>query len=251
MVTEATDNGWRKAHSKADAAARQHAQLRQKVLLGAAIVLLLMIFLGLLIAIAQAESGQIVGTEAGGNGPCITENLPAGEWVLIGFDDAGQVCDTKSDETQTCNPNATWDWSVSGIATFTSPPGYARVVVELQLWAGYNGGACHGGSADPVVCDNPDSHWLMQDFTEEIDQPTNFSRVLGNFSSPVDPGNGPHDLVIPWQMLFYQIPPGSPNPGSDYAGYSGFWLFAKSLGRPAICKSLTYHDLVYEDGPSS
>jgi hypothetical protein len=207
----------------------------------------------LCLATARAAQGQVMGTEAGGYHDCLTASpLPANVWSLIAFDNAGQPCDTKPDQSQTCNPNATWDWAVSGQAVFTSAPGYNRAVIELQLWNGYGGGSCYGGTGDPIFCDNPATHFWGGDWVAEVDQPAQFGPVLGNFRIPGDPGNVQHDLVMPWEMLFYQIAPGSANPASpDFANYSGFWLFAKPLGRPATCKAVIYHDLVYEDGPNS
>ena len=92
---------------------------------------------------------------------------------------------------------------VSGQAVLTNASGYNRAVIEFQLWNGYGGGSCYGGTADPKVCDNPASHFWGGDWVDEVDQPAQFSSILGNFHIPGDPGNVQHDLTMPWEMLFY------------------------------------------------
>jgi hypothetical protein len=194
---------------------------------------------------AHAQS-SLVTVEGGRNDVCETTNLPMGIWSLVAYDNAGQPCVTKAaqvtDPTNqpACDPNANWDWQVQGHLVLTNAPGYTRTVVEVQLWAGNGGGSCYGGTSDPIICDNPATHYLQEQATYELDQPAAFSSVLKSFSGP----QTPTDMSVPFEFLFYLLPPYFSTPGD--ANYSGFWVFVKPIGRPAVCVSQNYWDLVHD-----
>ena len=83
------------------------------------------------------RSGRTVSPTA-----CDDTNLPMGIWTLIRFDDAGEPCATHASQLGgSCTPN-TWNWIVEGNFAFTTAPGYKKVRVRVQVWAGGGGGAC-------------------------------------------------------------------------------------------------------------
>lgn len=156
--------------------------------------------------------------------------LPANIWTLVLFDDAGNPCTTHASQlTGTCNPDSTWNWMVDGHLSFTNAKGYARVRVRMQVWAGGGGGACYGGTGDPVYCDNPYYKLLKQDEIYESDVGITDPSVTGTA------------LPAPFSVLQYLLAPYFETP-SD-ANYQGIWIFAYPEGRPAICQSESYHDL--------
>lgn len=158
--------------------------------------------------------------------------LPANVWTLVLFDDAGNPCTTRASQlTGTCNPDSTWNWTVDGHLVFTNAPGYYRVRVRVQVWAGGGGGACYGGTADPIYCDNPYYKLLKQDETYEY---------LTDYASPLV-SDRTADLAAPFSVLQYLLPPYFAEP-SD-ANYQGIWIFAMPENRPAVCQSVSYHDL--------
>ena len=169
-----------------------------------------------------ALGGQNYGVQGAGDGPCLTTNLVPGQWSLEAYDNAGQPCLTKPDADQTCDPSASWDWTVEGHLVITTAPGRSHAKVAIQLWAGNGGGSCYGGPN--VVCDNPSTHYNMES------------------PPPYKLDNPGTSMAIPFEMLFYEIWAGSPDPtNAYYANYSGFWLFAQS-SQPAVCVQMHYHD---------
>lgn len=166
--------------------------------------------------------------------PCDATNLPAGVWTLVLFDDAGNPCTTHASQlTGTCNPDSSWNWTVDGHLVFATAPGYKRVVVRVQVWAGGGNGACYGGTADPITCDNQTYKAMKQDETYENDSPA-IDR------DPTTDAVGA-TIAAPFNVLDYLLPPYYETP-SD-ANYQGIWIFAMPIGRPAVCKSVSYHDL--------
>jgi hypothetical protein len=106
----------------------------------------------------------------------------------------------------------------------TTAPSYGKAKVQIQLWAGYGGGSSYGGSNAPIICENPSSHYLQEDAAYQ------FVAAGVDFSAP-------------FEFLFYQLPPHWSTP-SD-ANYAGMWVFARPIGRPAMCRSQNYWDLAH------
>ena len=166
--------------------------------------------------------------------PCDTTNLPANVWTLVLFDDAGNPCTTHASQlTGTCNPDSTWNWTVDGHLVFTTAPGYKRVVVRVQVWAGGGNGACYGGTSDPITCDNMTYKALKQDETYAND-------IQAIDADPTSDNSGA-GLAAPFSVLGYLLAPYFETPSDS--NYQGIWIFAKPIGRPAVCKSVSYHDL--------
>lgn len=175
-------------------------------------------------ALAQDAVTTATVVQAGTVSPtaCDNTNLPMGIWTLIRFDDAGEPCATHASQLGgSCTPN-TWNWIVEGNFAFTTAPGYKKVRVRVQVWAGGGGGACYGGTSDPVFCDNQAYKWLKQDGTYESDIPST-------------------DLSVPFTSLEYLLAPYFETP-SD-ANYRGIWIFAMPIGRPAVCRAISFHDV--------
>lgn len=158
--------------------------------------------------------------------------LPANVWTLVLFDDAGNPCTTHASQlTGTCNSDSVWNWTVDGHLVFTTAPGYHRVNVRVQVWAGGGGGSCYGGTADPIICDNAYYKLLKQDETYEY-QDDITSTLAADHTG---------DVAAPFSVLQYLLQPYLETP-SD-ANYQGLWIFAMPIGRPAVCESVSYHDL--------
>jgi hypothetical protein len=179
-----------------------------------------------------AWAGADFGTEGGGNKPCVTTDLPANVWTLVGYDNAGQPAVTKPSADQTGHPDATWDWATHGTLIVANKPRPGGVPanqydVQTQLWIGNGGGACFsdGEVNGTIICDNPATHYLQESQDHFL------------------AGRG-RDLSIPFEFLVYQAAPYFSVPGD--ANYFGLWLFAKP-SIPAICRSINYADLVYID----
>jgi hypothetical protein len=165
--------------------------------------------------------------------PCDTTNLPANVWTLVLFDDAGNPCTTHASQlTGTCTADSTWNWTVDGHLVFTTAPGYKRVVVRVQVWAGGGNGACYGGTGDPITCDNQTYKAMKQDETYANDIPA----IDADPTS--DAGVG---IAAPFSVLGYLLAPYYETPSDS--NYQGLWIFAMPIGRPAVCKSVSYHDL--------
>jgi hypothetical protein len=146
--------------------------------------------------------------------------LPANVWTLVLFDDAGNPCTTHASQlTGTCNPDSTWNWTVDGHLVFTTAPGYLRVRVRVQVWSGGGGGACYGGTSDPITCDNPYYKLLKQDETYESD-------LQAIDRDPTSQGET--DVAAPFSVLGYLLAPYFAEP-SD-ANFQGLWIFAMPIG---------------------
>jgi hypothetical protein len=209
----------------------EHSQThrrRTKALLALAIAFLFVGLMVLLVALAQAQDVTTAADVQDGTvdvSPCDTTNLPANVWTLVLYDNAGNPCTTHASQlTGTCNPDSTWNWMVDGHLTFTTAPGRSRIRVRVQVWAGGGGGSCHGGTSDPVVCDNQTFKTLKQDETYAVD-----SDAQGTA------------LAVPINILSYLLAPYFETP-SD-ANYQGIWIYVMPIGRPAVCRSMSYHDL--------
>ena|ERR1700676_353939 len=179
------------------------------------------------LCLAESVSNAVT-VQGGRNDHCLTTQLPVNIWSLVAFDNAGQPCVTRASQTgdvdDSCDPDTVWDWQVQGHMVFTTATGHSKARVRIQLWAGNGGGSCYGGTANPIVCDNPATHYLQENAIYESDVPA-------------------VDLVAPFEFLFYLIPPYFSTP-SD-ANYSGFWVFAMPIGGPAVCVSQNYWDLTH------
>jgi hypothetical protein len=177
---------------------------------------------------AQMSDTNIVTVQGGRNYACETTDLPVNVWSLVAYDNAGQPCVTKAsqvgDPGETCDPDSVWDWQVQGHMVFAPVAGKNIVKVEIQLWAGNGGGSCHGGTTDPIFCDNPAYHYLQESAIYESTNPN-------------------VDLAAPFEFLFYLMPPYFSEPGD--ANYAGFWVYAKPIGNPAVCVSQNYWDLAH------
>ena len=177
---------------------------------------------------AQLSDTNIVTVQGGRNDACETSDLPANVWSLVAYDNAGQPCITKASQfgapDETCNPDTVWTWQVQGHLVLATASGKSSAQVEIQLWAGNGGGSCYGGTADPIFCDNPATHYLQESAT--------YSSV-----------NNTSNFNAPFEFLFYQLQPYYSTPGD--ANYSGFWVFAKPIGKPAVCVSQNYWDLTH------
>ena len=159
--------------------------------------------------------------------------LPANVWTLVLFDDAGNPCTTAASQlTGTCNPDSTWNWTLDGHLTFTTAPGYQRLNVRVQVWAGGGGGACYGGTSAPVYCDNQYYKLLKQDENYEYHLDT---------TSTYAPDRTGIDVAAPFSVLQYLLAPYFETPSDS--NYQGIWIFAYPEGRPAVCQSVSYHDL--------
>ena len=155
---------------------------------------------------------------------CDTTDLPANIWTLVRYDNAGEPCATHASQLGgSCTPN-TWNWMVDGHFAFTQAPGHKVVRVRVQVWAGGGGGACHsdGQPGGSVLCDNPAYKTLKQDETYISDKPGN-------------------DLAVPFTSLQYLLAPYFETPAD--ANYQGLWIFAYPIGRPAVCRTISFHDL--------
>ena len=173
----------------------------------------------------DVQAGTLEPTE------CVTTNLPANVWTLVLYDNAGNPCLTHATQlTGDCN-SETWNWTVDGHIVFAAPPGYLRTRVRVQVWSGGGGGACYGGTADPIYCDNPTYKMLKQDETYEYNTDP---------SDPYPVDSSGAELAAPFSVLGYLL--GAYFETPDDANYQGIWIFAMPIARPAICKSVSYHD---------
>lgn len=175
-----------------------------------------------LFVVVPAYAGQDWGTEGGGNKACMNEFLPPNIWTLVGYDNAGQPCLTKPDADGVCDATASWDWQLHGTLDLRGPVGST---FKVQLYVGNGGGACHGGTPDPVVCDNPTTHYQMENIQRRLD-------------------GGKMDTQVPFEYLIYLAAPWFSVPGD--ANYYGFWLFVKPSAWTR-CVQINYADLVYKD----
>lgn len=154
--------------------------------------------------------------------PCDVRELPANVWTEIRFDNRGNPCSSHASQLQgTCSANA-WNWNLDGNIAFQTAPGYHKVRVRVEVWTGGGGGACYP-TLPEITCDNPYYKLKKQDNTVELD--------IQNT-----------DLMLPFNTV------GGYLLNSDYAyagdgNYQGLWIFAMPLGRPAICKSISFHDV--------
>lgn len=152
---------------------------------------------------------------------CDVTDLPANVWTEVLFDDAGEPCSTHASQLQgSCTPN-TWNWTIDGHLLFAPAPGYKPGRVRVQVWAGGGNGACYGGSAAPIYCDNPYYKLMKQDET--------YMTVQGA------------EVAAPFSVLDYLEAPYFSTPGDG--NYQGLWIFAMPIGRPAVCRGVSYHDV--------